>query len=64
MLANPGPLRTRMRALAMPGEDPMTLRSPDEFAAETLALCAPDWRESARLYDFPSDRLLDFTGPT
>ena len=32
MLANPGPLRTRMRALAMPGEDPATLRAPEEFA--------------------------------
>ncbi len=63
MLANPGPLRTRMRALAMPGEDPMTLRTPDEFAAKALALCAPEWRESARLYDFPSDRLLAFASP-
>lgn len=63
MLANPGPLRTRMRAQAMPGEDPGALRRPDEFAAKLLALCAPEWGASARLYDFPSDRLLDFTGP-
>ena len=32
MLINPGPLRTLMRAKAMPGEDPMTLRTPDELA--------------------------------
>jgi NAD(P)-dependent dehydrogenase (short-subunit alcohol dehydrogenase family) len=63
MLANPGPLRTAMRAAAMPGEDPATLRAPAEFAKKILALCTPEWRESARLYDFPSDRLLDFAGP-
>jgi NAD(P)-dependent dehydrogenase (short-subunit alcohol dehydrogenase family) len=63
MLANPGPLRTKMRALAMPGEDPSTLKAPDEFAKKLLALCAPEWRESARLYDFPTDRLLAFSAP-
>jgi NAD(P)-dependent dehydrogenase (short-subunit alcohol dehydrogenase family) len=64
MLANPGPLRTRMRALAMPGEDPATLRTPEEFAEKAIRLCAPEWRESGRLYDFPSDRVLDFAAPT
>jgi NAD(P)-dependent dehydrogenase (short-subunit alcohol dehydrogenase family) len=63
MLANPGPLRTRMRALAMPGEDPATLRTPEEFAEKAISLCAPEWRESGRLYDFPSDRVLEFTAP-
>jgi NAD(P)-dependent dehydrogenase (short-subunit alcohol dehydrogenase family) len=64
MLANPGPLRTRMRALAMPGEDPATLRTPEEFAEKAIPLCTPEWRESGRLYDFPSDRVLDFAAPT
>ena len=63
MLANPGPLRTRMRALAMPGEDPATLRAPEEFAEKAISLCAPEWRESGKLYDFPSDRVLDFAAP-
>jgi NAD(P)-dependent dehydrogenase (short-subunit alcohol dehydrogenase family) len=63
MLANPGPLRTRMRAQAMPGEDPATLRTPEEFAKKCLALLTPQWRDSARLYDFPTDRLLDFSAP-
>ena len=64
MLANPGPLRTRMRALAMPGEDPATLRAPEEFAEKAIPLCEPEWRESGKLYDFPSDRVLDFAAPT
>ena len=31
-LLNPGPLRTHLRALAYPGEDPQTVRHPDEAA--------------------------------
>src|SRR5271165_1791073 len=64
MLANPGPLRTAMRAKAMPGEDPATLRTPEEFAQKAVALLRPDWTESGRLYDFPTDRLLDFCAPS
>src|SRR4029077_14386420 len=32
MLINPGPLRPRMRASAIPGEDPLALRAPEELA--------------------------------
>ena len=32
MLTNPGPLRTRMRASLAPAEDPMLLRTPEEFS--------------------------------
>ena len=63
MLANPGPLRTRMRASAMPGEDPLTLRTPEDFAPKLLALLSPDWSESGKLYDFPTDRVLGFRSP-
>ncbi|KAF2989363.1 SDR family NAD(P)-dependent oxidoreductase [Methylocystis sp. MJC1] len=63
MIANPGPLRTRMRAQAMPGEDPMTLPAPEDFAKKCLPLLAPEWRETGRLYDFPTDRLMDFRPP-
>lgn len=63
MIANPGALRTRMRAQAMPGEDPQKLRTPGEFAAKCVALLRPDWQETARLYDFPTDRLRDFRAP-
>jgi NAD(P)-dependent dehydrogenase (short-subunit alcohol dehydrogenase family) len=63
MLVNPGPLRTRMRAAAMPGEDPLTLKTPEDFAPYLLPLCSPDWRETGKLYDFPQDRLLSFQDP-
>jgi len=60
MLANPGPLRTQMRAAAMPGEDPQTLRTPEELAPRLVALCRPDWSETGKLYDFPTDSIIDF----
>jgi NAD(P)-dependent dehydrogenase (short-subunit alcohol dehydrogenase family) len=63
MLLNPGPLRTRMRAAAMPGEDPLTLRTPEDIAPKIVALCSPDWRETGKLYDFPSDKVLSFSAP-
>jgi NAD(P)-dependent dehydrogenase (short-subunit alcohol dehydrogenase family) len=63
MLVNPGPLRTRMRATAMPGEDPLALRTPEDLAPKIVALCSPDWRETGKLYDFPADRVLSFSAP-
>ncbi|HYP58746.1 MAG TPA: SDR family NAD(P)-dependent oxidoreductase [Beijerinckia sp.] len=63
MSVNPGPLRTRMRATAMPGEDPMTLRTPEELAPKIAALCTPEWTETGKLYDFPTDKILSFQAP-
>jgi hypothetical protein len=57
MLVNPGPLRTKMRADAMPGEDPMTLRTPEELAPKVLELLSPVWEKSGLIYDFPTDSL-------
>ena len=42
-LFNPGPTRTRMRALAMPGEDPMSPPTPDQIAEKILGLCLPSF---------------------
>ena len=63
MAVDPGPLRTKMRAAAMPGEDPMSLRTPEELAPKILALCAPDWTQTGMLYDFPEARGLSFMPP-
>jgi NAD(P)-dependent dehydrogenase (short-subunit alcohol dehydrogenase family) len=64
MLVNPGPLRTAMRRAAMPGEDPETLRTPDDLAPHLVRLSAPDWTETGRIYDFPTDRVLSPQPPT
>ena len=63
MLVNPGPLRTAMRRAAMPGEDPETLRTPEDLAPHFVRLASPAWNETGRLYDFPSDRTLGFRAP-
>ena len=63
MLVNPGPLRTRMRAAAMPGEDPLTLKTPEELAPRLVHLLSPEWSETGKLYDFPTDRVLSFAAP-
>lgn len=39
---NPGATRTRMRAAAYPGEDPATLRTPEQILAPYLFLLGPD----------------------
>lgn len=62
-LFSPGPIRTRMRAQVFPGEDPMTLDTPEQVAEFILPMCAPSWTESGRLYDYKSRSLLDFRSP-
>ena len=64
MAVNPGPMRTRMRAQAMPGEDPATLKTPEELAPKVLDLCLPSWTETGKLYDFPMDAVLSFAAPS
>ena len=41
-LLDPGRTRTRMRAKAAPGEDPMSLPHPDDIAPAFVQLCAPE----------------------
>ena len=48
---------------AMPGEDKMTLRVPEELAPKIIGMCAPGWRETGKLYDFPTDAIMAFRGP-
>ncbi|MDX7952814.1 SDR family NAD(P)-dependent oxidoreductase [Lichenihabitans sp. Uapishka_5] len=63
MSVNPGPLRTRMRAKAMPGEDPQSLKTPEEVAPRIVDLCGPGSTETGAIYDFPTDKVLRFTAP-
>ena len=63
-LFTPGPIRTRMRAQAMPGEDPMTLATPDQVAGKIVELCLPSVQVSGKLYAYPKGRFLDFRPPS
>ena len=58
MLVNPGPLRTAMRRAAMPGEDPETLKTPEDLAPHLVELASPGWTETGKIFDFPQGRVL------
>ncbi|HXY89853.1 MAG TPA: SDR family NAD(P)-dependent oxidoreductase [Xanthobacteraceae bacterium] len=62
-LFNPGPIRTRMRTKAMPGEDPMTLDTPEQAAEAILPLCLPSCEASGRIYSYPDKKFLAFNAP-
>jgi NAD(P)-dependent dehydrogenase (short-subunit alcohol dehydrogenase family) len=62
-LFNPGPTRTRMRAAAMPGEDPASLKTADPVAEKILELCLPDFEETGKIYDYRAGRLLSPQAP-
>jgi NAD(P)-dependent dehydrogenase (short-subunit alcohol dehydrogenase family) len=63
-LFSPGPIRTRMRAQAMPGEDPMILETPEQAANKIVELCVPEMNENGRIYSYAKGRFLDFNSPS
>jgi NAD(P)-dependent dehydrogenase (short-subunit alcohol dehydrogenase family) len=62
-LFNPGATRTRMRATAMPGEDPASLKTAEVVAEKILKLCQPDLQDTGKVYDYRQDRLLTLQPP-
>jgi NAD(P)-dependent dehydrogenase (short-subunit alcohol dehydrogenase family) len=62
-LLSPGAVRTRMRAAAMPGEDPETLPPPEAVAPAVLRLTSPDFEETGKVYDLKEGRILAFHPP-
>lgn len=56
---SPGPTRTKMRATAMPGEDPETLPHPDEVAAQIVPMCAASFTANATVYKFDPKGLFE-----
>src|ERR1700756_1959044 len=62
-LFNPGPIRTRMRATLMPGEDPRTLDTPEQAAEFIVPMCAPDWDQTGKFYDYKTRTLMSFRSP-
>ncbi|WP_407965077.1 SDR family NAD(P)-dependent oxidoreductase [Bartonella sp. C271] len=60
---NPGATRTTMRAQALPGEDPQTLPSPQEVAAEIAYLSSPHLKETGRLFDVRKKRFMNYHIP-
>ncbi len=50
-IVNPGPIRTRMRAKAFPGEDANTLRTPEDIAEAFVRLAEPGCTDNGRIFD-------------
>ena len=50
-LVNPGATRTSMRAAAFPGEDPDTLKTPDDIAGYFVEMASPAWARNGELID-------------
>jgi NAD(P)-dependent dehydrogenase (short-subunit alcohol dehydrogenase family) len=48
-LYDPGPVATRLRATAMPGEDPASIAQPADVAPRIAALCLPDEARSGEV---------------
>lgn len=51
-LINPGPMRTAMRAKAMPGEDPQTLPDPDQITDLFIDLASPEETRTGEIIQF------------
>jgi NAD(P)-dependent dehydrogenase (short-subunit alcohol dehydrogenase family) len=49
-LINPGPTRTSMRAQAFPGEDPASLKAPEELVETFVRLAEPSCSDNGRLF--------------
>jgi NAD(P)-dependent dehydrogenase (short-subunit alcohol dehydrogenase family) len=51
-LINPGPIATRMRAKAFPGEDPKTLKTPEDIAPLFVDLALAECPHNGKIVDF------------
>jgi NAD(P)-dependent dehydrogenase (short-subunit alcohol dehydrogenase family) len=49
---SPGATRTKMRATAMPGEDPETLPTPEEVSAQMVAMCLPEFVDNGGVWKY------------
>jgi NAD(P)-dependent dehydrogenase (short-subunit alcohol dehydrogenase family) len=50
-IVDPGATATRMRAEAYPGEDPSTVRRPEDVAEAFVPLAIPDYAETGQIVD-------------
>jgi NAD(P)-dependent dehydrogenase (short-subunit alcohol dehydrogenase family) len=58
-IINPGPVRTAMRARAMPGEDPDNLPSPEMLAPLIVQMLLPEWQGNGELVDYREWRIAN-----
>jgi NAD(P)-dependent dehydrogenase (short-subunit alcohol dehydrogenase family) len=60
-LFSPGPTRTKMRATAMPGEDPLTIPTPEEVSAQILPMCVDSFTSNGTIWKYGAKGLFQQT---
>ena len=55
---SPGPTRTKMRATAMPGEDPMSIPMANEVAAQIVPMCLDNFTDHGAVYKYAASGLF------
>jgi NAD(P)-dependent dehydrogenase (short-subunit alcohol dehydrogenase family) len=61
-LVNPGPTRTAMRATAFPGEDPATLRRPEDITPTFVQLAEASCTDTGKLFDLSTGHVRSPAG--
>lgn len=60
-LLNPGPVRTALRAKAVPGEDPTTVATADSLIAPVMELTDPGFAQTGITYSVPKGGIIEST---
>ena len=55
---SPGATRTKMRATAMPGEDPETLPTPEEVSSQIVQMCLAEFTENGGVFKYDAKGLF------
>jgi NAD(P)-dependent dehydrogenase (short-subunit alcohol dehydrogenase family) len=55
---SPGATRTKMRAMAMPGEDPLTLPTPEDVSAQILPMCEDGFTDNGGVWKYDAKGLF------
>ncbi|MCA0432327.1 MAG: SDR family NAD(P)-dependent oxidoreductase [Proteobacteria bacterium] len=60
---SPGPVRTDLRAQALPGEDPLTVPTAEEVMAQIIPMCLPEFTDNGSVYKYGATGLYRQYGP-
>ena len=57
-LFSPGPVRTKLRSTALPGEDPLTVPTAEEVMAQLVAMCLPEFDDNGGVWKYDAKELF------
>ena len=62
-LIDPGPLRTKMRPMGRPGEDPETVQLPEVVAPDIVRMLSPDYTATGVIFRFADHATTELSSP-